>query len=201
MGKDKEDLYKILGVSQDAEIKEIKKAYRKLSKEHHPDKGGDEETFKKISQAYAVLSDDIKRQKYDAGEEYENLRTVKDEAISLLVPLFTTAVMNTSSLFGFNPDTSDVFEKMSGRIRGEVGKIQRDIENIELDIENLNAVRDRIVKGDIFLNACTNLIRNANTQIKRLQHELEVREEATNILETCEYRFDADEYLLELGAE
>ena len=64
-----EDYYKILGVSKDASDEKIKKAYRKLAMKYHPDHSkGDkaaEEKFKKISEAYAVLSDKAKRQKYD----------------------------------------------------------------------------------------------------------------------------------------
>ena len=57
--------YSTLGVAEDASQDEIKKAYRKLAKENHPDKGGDEELFKKISGAYDVIGDEEKRQQYD----------------------------------------------------------------------------------------------------------------------------------------
>ncbi len=63
------DYYKILGVGENATQDEIKKAYRKLAKQHHPDsQGGNktaEEKFKSISEAYSVLSDKKKRQQYD----------------------------------------------------------------------------------------------------------------------------------------
>jgi len=64
------DYYQILGVGRKATKVEIKKAYRKLARKYHPDKSkGDkaaEEKFKQISEAYAVLSDEKKRQQYDA---------------------------------------------------------------------------------------------------------------------------------------
>ena len=63
------DYYKILGVDRNAEEKEIKKTYRKLARQYHPDVNpGDkvaEERFKGINEAYEVLSDPEKRQKYD----------------------------------------------------------------------------------------------------------------------------------------
>jgi curved DNA-binding protein len=64
-----QDYYKILGVSKTATDAEIKKAYRKLAMKYHPDHSKDdkhaEEMFKKVSEAYAVLSDKEKRQQYD----------------------------------------------------------------------------------------------------------------------------------------
>mmetsp|Transcript_17129 Transcript_17129/g.28686 ORF Transcript_17129/g.28686 Transcript_17129/m.28686 type:complete len:422 (-) Transcript_17129:525-1790(-) len=65
------DLYARLGVEHGASEDEIKRAYRKLALKHHPDKGGDPETFKKISEAYSVLSDEQKRRLYDATGEAE----------------------------------------------------------------------------------------------------------------------------------
>jgi molecular chaperone DnaJ len=59
------DYYKVLGVPSGASKDEIRKAYRKLSKELHPDSGGDEERFKEVSAAYDVLGDETKRKEYD----------------------------------------------------------------------------------------------------------------------------------------
>merc|ERR1712054_568554 len=60
-------LYEILGVEKDASESEIKKAYRKLAMKHHPDKGGDPDTFKKMTEAHTILSDSEKRSRYDRG--------------------------------------------------------------------------------------------------------------------------------------
>jgi molecular chaperone DnaJ len=62
----KRDYYEILGVSKDASADEIKKAFRRLAVKYHPDKeGGDETKFKEINEAYEVLKDSSKRQRYD----------------------------------------------------------------------------------------------------------------------------------------
>ena len=74
------DYYKILGIKRNAKPKEIKKAYRELALQWHPDKHSGEEDkekatkkFAEISEAYEILTDDEKRAKYDRGEEvFEN---------------------------------------------------------------------------------------------------------------------------------
>ncbi len=59
------DPYDILGVAKTASADEIKKAYRRLANQHHPDKGGDAEKFKEINWAYQILSDDKKKEAFD----------------------------------------------------------------------------------------------------------------------------------------
>ena len=67
------DYYKTLGVPRTATADEIKKAFRKLARTHHPDAGGDEAKFKELNEAYEVLSDDKKRKLYDQyGTANEN---------------------------------------------------------------------------------------------------------------------------------
>ena len=60
-----DNYYGVLGVDEKATQEDIKKAYRNLAKENHPDKGGDEEKFKKITEAYDTIGDANKRSQYD----------------------------------------------------------------------------------------------------------------------------------------
>ncbi|MFB6248137.1 MAG: DnaJ C-terminal domain-containing protein [Salinibacter sp.] len=68
------NLYDVLGVDDDASKEDIKKAYRKLAREHHPDRNPDdpnaEERFKEIQKAYSILSDEEKRRQYDAQRRF-----------------------------------------------------------------------------------------------------------------------------------
>ena len=74
-----EDLYQILGVSRNASKDEIRKAHRKLALKYHPDKNSDDDAqarFKRIQEAYDVLSDEEKRAAYDRyGSDFEKVRS------------------------------------------------------------------------------------------------------------------------------
>ena len=61
--------YKILGVNKNASQDEIKNAFREKALKYHPDKGGDEEKFKQINEAYSMISDPNKRSHYDAARD------------------------------------------------------------------------------------------------------------------------------------
>ncbi|WFD04663.1 hypothetical protein MOBT1_003377 [Malassezia obtusa] len=63
------DYYKILGVARDADERTIKKAYRRLAREHHPDKGGSQEKMAEINEAFGVLGDPELRARFDQGDD------------------------------------------------------------------------------------------------------------------------------------
>jgi DnaJ-class molecular chaperone len=77
MATQTKDFYRILGVADNATPDEIKKSYRKLAKQYHPDANPNDaaaaERFKEVSEAYSVLSDDAKRKQYDQMRKFGGL--------------------------------------------------------------------------------------------------------------------------------
>lgn len=119
------DPYQTLGVARTATSDEIKKAYRKLAKEYHPDRQpetpGNEERFKEVSAAYAILSDPEKRARYDRGEIDAGgaERTHRDPRAGARAYSARARAGGTASGgdegFSFNAD--DFFHDMFGRRR------------------------------------------------------------------------------------
>ncbi len=114
----KRDYYEILGVRKDASPAEIKKAFRKLAFELHPDRNknsGSEEKFKEISEAYAVLSDPEKKQKYDAYGHAGISGAYSQEDI-----------FRGADFSGFGVDMEDIFRTFfGGAFGGGFGGFQR----------------------------------------------------------------------------
>jgi len=73
------DPYKVLGVSKDSSDSEIKAAYRKLAKEHHPDKGGSHEKFAEINAAYDSIKDASARAKFTEDQAFRNYQSNKPQ--------------------------------------------------------------------------------------------------------------------------
>ena len=117
------DPYKILGVSSDTDQKEVKKAYRKLAAQHHPDRGGDVEKFKEVAEAYSILSDDQKRSEYHARQNPQ-------QGFS----------MNFEDVFGrgFNPFEEFFNPRPQPQQRGKKNTEDSDIQfNLKINLEQI----------------------------------------------------------------
>lgn len=94
--------YQTLGINKNATPDEIKKAYRKLANQHHPDKGGDVSKFQEIQTAYDTLSDPQKKMKYDMGGNGEGIHININDPFSFFnfggafhrrAPIFTVTLV------------------------------------------------------------------------------------------------------------
>lgn len=110
------DLYKILELEKNASMKEIKKAYKLKAMKTHPDKGGDENKFKEISEAYSILSDEKKRYDYDKyGYDYINNDQINISPFDIFNNLFQeTNIFEGNNLFDmmnpFKNNTQTLYE-------------------------------------------------------------------------------------------
>lgn len=157
---EKRDYYEVLGVDKTATDKEIKKAYRKLARKYHPDVVGEDEKeeatekFKEISEAYAVLSDEDKRQRYDqfghAGMEgfsqEDIFRNVNFEDI--FQGFGGGGLDDIFDMFGFGTGSRS---RRQGPRRG--GDIYTDI-TITLEEAASGVEKDIKVRHDVFCPVC-----------------------------------------------
>lgn len=121
-----EDYYGILGVSRDASPEEIKKAFYKLAHKHHPDKGGNAEEFKKINEAYHILSNKEKREQYDKfGRVFEGSGADFSEGFSG----FNWQGNGFDMPFGFSANNIDLDDILSSFFRGATGSSSRKTKN------------------------------------------------------------------------
>ena len=151
------ELYDRLGLKKNANDNEIKKAYRKLAIKHHPDKGGDEETFKKISEAYQNLT------------SCDNKTSINYNSISpdeLFNQVFRTNIGNhnrTTNTFNFsnmNIDIDKIISNLNSRhytastsnnsISRESNITFQNGKRIERIVETVNGVRnERTIVTDL----------------------------------------------------
>lgn len=154
------DYYTILGVSKNASNEDIKKAYRKLAHQYHPDKGGDAEKFKQISEAYQVLSNQEKRAQYDKfGRVFENGQTGAGQAG------FNGAGFDFNGFDFGNFDLGDIFGDMFG-FGGQRGSKRQAInrgDDIEIEVKiDLKDVMEGL-KKTFYLVKMTNCKRCSGT--------------------------------------
>ena len=139
---DYKDYYKILGVPKSASEADVKRAYRKLARDHHPDRHpGDkkaEERFKEINEAYEVLGDPDKRRKYDQlGSRYHEWQRMGGDPRGFNWGQGNVRVEDLNDLFG--GQFSDFFTSIFGgdAVRGRRANMRgRDAEqNVEISLE------------------------------------------------------------------
>lgn len=149
------DYYKILGVEKGASKDEIKKAFRKLAHEYHPDKkGGNEDKFKEVNEAYSVLSDEGKRAQYDQFGQYAPGGGAQGGGFNW------GDFAGAQGAGGFNTegfDFGDIFSDFFGGQRSRV-KRGRDISiDIELSFEEaiFGAERNVVINKISTCNTCS----------------------------------------------
>ena len=176
--------YTELDVPVDASLETIRQRYRTLAQMYHPDKGGDEETFKNIKLAYEILSDPVRRKQYDITGE-TTTSNAKDEAIANIVQILLHVVPS------FNVDTDDLIKIAEMETRSMLDLVFKDIGVTERYIANLEKVSKKLrikTEGENLLNSFVlNQIQQRRQELITFQHRVKVCNLMLEILKDYEY--------------
>ena len=176
--------YTELDVPVDASLETIKQRYRTLAQMHHPDKGGDEELFKRIKLAYEILSDPVRRKQYDITGE-TTTTNAKDEAIANIVQILLHVVPN------FNVDQDDLIQVAEIETRTMLGLINKDIGVTERYILNLEKVLSKLrikTEGENLLSIfIVNQIQQKKQELEAFQRRIQICNLMLEILKDYEY--------------
>lgn len=183
--------YEVLGILSDADTKTIKQAYWKLAGVHHPDKGGDESIFKRVCEAYGVLSDPEKRKHYDQNGSMEGFKDDKETAIERL----QTLVGNIIHQHGFMADHTDLIR----RLREEINEITLDIENklesSKLMVRRYDSIIPRINNAEFLTAHVVEAKARVEDNIKEYLKDLEIQNLMHELIKDAAYAVDPDEEL------
>ena len=176
--------YTELDVPVDASLETIKQRYRTLAQMYHPDKGGDEELFKRIKLAYEILSDPVRRKQYDITGE-TTTTNAKDEAVANLVQILLHVVPN------FNVDQDDLIHIAEMETRTMLDLVNKDIGVTERYIHNLEKVASKLrikTEGENILSSfIINQIKQRRQELVTFQHRVQVCNLMLEILKDYEY--------------
>jgi len=179
-----EILYTTLGVKPDATDEQIKKAYRNKSKTLHPDIGGDEETFKNITEAYRILSDPKLRKAYDStGKIPKSVEAMEADADVMLRQLFGMAIENWLKNSVFSPPKEEVLTMMKSTIIDKQKKIKAAIKNKNTLLKAVKDLRSVIkyTKEDDGIDLYNQCIELKTTALNYELNDAEVAMQIVNI--------------------
>jgi curved DNA-binding protein CbpA len=122
--------YQELGLDPNCSQEDIKQQYRTLAHQHHPDRGGDAERFKRISLAYEVLSDPERRARYDGTGQIDQDQGIRGEALERLGNMINHYVPNS------NNELEDLIAKMRADINQAANQVEIELANNQRQIDN-----------------------------------------------------------------
>lgn len=170
--------YQILGVAKDCTQQEIKKAFRKLAQEAHPDReGGDVERFQAINGAYELLSDEARRKRFDETGQTDKEPSLDDQATELIVSLFASIIEKADF-------TGDIIKRCSSMIAEQKNEHANDLKSIKIKSEKLRKHHGRIKakKENIFQMVLEGAIARTDDLIKRAEANISLLSAAGNML-------------------
>lgn len=186
------DLYEILGIAKNATIEEIKKAYRKLSQECHPDKPtGSHDKFVAIVQAYEVLKNPQQREHYDNTGTFGGKEAASPETIA--INMLQNALKSIIDYYGARLKYVDVIDEVNSKLDEGIANSKDKIQQAEARLVDLNDLRARTSHTDeidLIGGLIDNNIKSAQGEITFMEKNIQGLKKAKEILKTQGFRFD-----------
>lgn len=182
----KRNYYDVLGVEKTSSDKEIKLAYRRLSKNKHPDTGGSDEDFINLKKAYDTLSDAKRRKDYDSFGHITDDETSYKEARSLLCTVLKAVVLGLQNI-----SFTNVIHSVTQSINSLNNSRVADIEECKATINRISEFNGRISSDDDNIdvkNVFSEELNNINSRLESAKHAGSVIEVALAILSKYTYR-------------
>ena len=178
------DPYGDLELERDATPEQIKKAYYRLSKNYHPDVGGDPEVFQRIARAYEVLSDPDKKKHFD------ETGFVKGEMnLDMMMNQFIFTLM-TQIIQLADPETTDILEALKHEVRAQIKVAQGKFSKLETYFKRLGKTKKKMKssKGKgILLMLLENEIKVTSHKVQRGQMEIDAMKKSVDLLDEYDY--------------
>lgn len=185
-------LYDLLGVSPDADEAELKKGYRKQARKTHPDRGGNEDDFVAVKEAYMILRDPVKRKQYDETGGVDHGPEITPHAIALqeLANLFQHLLLNNLK----NIERVDIFGTMRTQIDGGRAEHEKAITDWQTKLRQLDKAEARLTykndDHDIFQNVIGTQRQFMTNNITSAQEKIDMFGIMLGLLDDWKYDFD-----------
>ena len=177
------DPYGELGVPRDADPETIRAAYRKLSSEHHPDRGGDRERMAAINQAVAILSEPDRRAKFDRTGDAGTASSTEHQARELLYSLVQQVILNA-------PEFHDVIEVTRGLVGGQIAEAKKKRVEFQEKLDRIEKRAGRIKGGDLFSPLLEQLADQHRAGVAACDAHVELCKLALSMVEGYAYELD-----------
>jgi len=183
-------LYETLGVAKDATADELKAAYRRESMKHHPDRGGDEAAFKAMKEAYEVLSDVARRQRYDETGATSDKPTPEEAALDAIGELLLDVLEQKDA------DSTDLLAVMRKAIDNGYSDAQSKKAQLGKKIKNRKSALKRLRRKDDRPNLLSAVLER---DIAKLDGQLQEQDAIADLIGIMQKSLDGYAYDYERG--
>lgn len=188
--------YEVLGLNSDATQEEIKKRYRQLAQDLHPDRGGDGDKFAQVNLAYDILNDPIMKRSFDASGTFFYDQTIYTEAKEQLGHVLWRQIDQC------DPDHGDLILYMKNDARAVLKSVETDIQNTKNYLGKLSKIINKIKLKKNHENILATLVK---LKINNLENDLKMFERRTKVCNVMlivldNYHFSVNEWMEMLEA-